>query len=65
MYQERDSKWARILYNKYLNVYENTSLFRTRNLPRGSIAWNFLMKFRPLITKYTTWDVGKGDKALF
>ena len=65
MFQDNNSKWARILYNKYLNPKDLTSLFRTKTPPRGSTLWNFLIKCRDIITKYVTWDLGNGNKALF
>lgn len=36
-----------------------------RNLPKGSDFWNFISKCRGIISKYLTWDVAVGDKALF
>ena len=58
-------KWTRILFNKYLNSLDNTSLFRTRKPLKGSIGWNFLVNCWHLITKYLTWDIGRGDEVLF
>lgn len=65
LYNERDQKWAKILFNKYLNVEDPTSLFRSRSLPKGSENWNFMTSCRNLIGNYLTWDVGKGESALF
>lgn len=65
MFQNKESKWARILYNKYLNPNDPISLFRTKNPPQGSITWNFISKCRHLISKYATWDIGDGKNALF
>lgn len=65
LYNERDHKWAQILYNKYLNAEDPFSIFRMINPPRGSESWNFMLNCRDLIGNYLTWDVGKGDKALF
>ena len=65
LYHESDRKWAKILYNKYLNPLDKSSLFRIKNPPKGSAGWNFMVKSRNLITKYLTWDLGKGEEALF
>ena len=65
LYHESDRKWAKILYNKYLNPLDKSSLFRIKNPPKGSAGWNFMAKSRNLITKYLTWDLGKGEEALF
>ena len=35
LYSKRDQKWAKILYNKYLNVKDPTSIFRSKSLPKG------------------------------
>ena len=64
MYQERDRKWAKILYNKYLNPTNPLSLLRTRNPPKGTQAWNLMKKYHSMIRKYDTWDLGRGDEAL-
>ena len=45
LYQERDRKWTRILFNKYLNPSDNTSLFKIREPPKGYAGWNFLINF--------------------
>ena len=34
LYQERDRKWAKIIYNKYLNPSDKTSLFRINSPPK-------------------------------
>lgn len=65
MYQERGSKWAKILYNKYLNVADPTPFLRIRNPPKGSNSWYFMLNFHLIISKYVTWDIGKGEEALF
>ena len=65
LYQEHEHKWAKILYHKYLDPTKPESLFRMRNLPKGSECWNFIIKCRGIISKYLTWDVAAGDKALF
>jgi hypothetical protein len=65
LYNERDQKWAKLLYNKYLNVEDPVSIFRMKNPPKGSKIWNFMLNCRDLIGKFLTWDVGVGDKALF
>ena len=65
LYSERDQKWAKILYNKYLNADDPISIFRIKNLPKGSETWNFISNCRHLISNYLTWDVGKGDNAFF
>ena len=65
LYKNRDQKWAMILYNKYLNKEDPLSIFRTKQPPKGSECWNFMLKCRPLISKYLTWAVGKGNEALF
>ena len=36
LYQDRDHKWAKIIYNKYLKVEDPLSIFRVINPPRGS-----------------------------
>lgn len=36
-----------------------------KSLPKGPDSWNFIAKNRHLITKYLTWDIGKGQNALF
>ena len=43
LYQERDRTWARILFNKYLNPLDSTSLFRIKEPPKGSTRWNFFI----------------------
>ena len=65
LYKEHNQKWARILYNKYLNANDPLSIFRMKSLPKGSDSWNFIAKSRYLITKYLTWDIGNGQDALF
>jgi ribonuclease HI len=65
LFKERNQKWARILYNKYLNAEDPLSIFRMRNLPKGSVSWNFMSKCRHIISKFLSWDVGLGDEALF
>lgn len=65
LFKEREHQWAKILYNKYLNVANPLSIFRMKNLPRGSESWNFMIKCRRLVCKYLTWDVSKGNEALF
>ena len=65
LYNERDQKWAKIMYNKYLDIQDPTSIFRMKSLPRGSESWNFMSKCRHLVSKFLTWDVGNGKKALF
>ena len=41
------------------------SIFRMKTLPKGLENWNFIAKCRPLISKYLTWDIGKGDETFF
>ena len=53
------------MYNKYLNATDPFSIFRMKTLPKGSESWNFIIRCRALIINYLTWDIGKGDKALF
>ena len=65
LYNERDRKWAKILYNKYLNVDDPLLIFRVINPPKGSKSWNFMIRCHKLICNHLTWDVGKGDEALF
>lgn len=36
-----------------------------KRLSKGSECWNFMSKCRGIISKYLTWDVGVGNKALF
>lgn len=36
LFKERDHKWVKILYNKYLNVEDPLSIFRMKNPPKGS-----------------------------
>ena len=36
-----------------------------KRLPKGSKCWNFMSKCQKIISKFLTWDVGLGDKALF
>ena len=35
------------------------------NLPKGLESWNFIANNRHLITKYLSWDLGRGQEALF
>ena len=65
LYQERDRKWAKIIYNKYLNPSDKTSLFRINSPPKGSTGWNFMLNNHSLVSKYLTWDLGNGEEALF
>ena len=65
LFKERKHKWAKIIYNKYLNVDDPLSIFRMKNPPRGSKSWKFMIKCHHLVCKYLTWDVGKGDEAFF
>ena len=65
LYNERDQKWAKILFNKYLNIEDPTSVFRARLLPKGSENWNFITSCRNLINRFLTWDVGNGKSAFF
>ena len=58
MYNERDKKWAKILYNKYLNAEDPISIFRIINPPMSSKSWNFMLKCCDLIENFLTWDVG-------
>lgn len=51
LYKESDQKWAKILFNKYLNPSDPESLFRMDSLPKGSECWNFMTKCRSLISK--------------
>ena len=44
---------------------DSISIFRMKTLPKGSEGWNFMVKCRDLVSKYLTWDVGKGNHALF
>ena len=53
------------MYNKYLDAGDPTSIFRMKTLPKGSESWNFMTMCRDLVCKYLTWDVGKGEDALF
>ena len=36
LYNESDHKWAKILFNKYLNAGDPSSIFRMINPPKGS-----------------------------
>lgn len=54
LYKERDHKWAKIFYNKYLNPDDPLSIFRMKNLPRGSERWNFMTKCHHLVCKFLT-----------
>lgn len=65
MFQDNDSKWDRVLYNKYLNPNDPISLFRTKFPPQGSTFYNFLSKCRYIISKYATWEIGNENNALF
>ena len=65
LFKEKDQKWAKILYNKYLNADDPFSIFRMKSLPKESDSWNFIEKSRSFITKYLTWDVGNGEEVLF
>ena len=65
LFKEHNKKWAKILYNKYLDADNPLSIFRMKNLPKGSDSWNFIVKCRPFITKYRSWDIGNGQEALF
>ena len=65
LFQESNRKWAKILYNKYLIAEDPLSIFRIHNPPKGSECWNFMIKCRPLISKFLTWDMGAGEEALF
>lgn len=65
MYKEPNLKWARLLRHKYLSNNDSLSIFRTTNPPKGSRIWNFLLDSRNLILEQLSWDVAKGDQALF
>ena len=65
LYQDRDHKWAKIIYNKYLKGDDPLSIFRVINPPEGFETWNFMIICRELICKHLTWDIGRGEEALF
>lgn len=65
LYQEHEHKWAKIFYYKYLDPADPESIFRMKNLPKGSECWNFMSKCQKIISKYLTWEVVAGNKALF
>lgn len=64
LYNEREHKWEKITYNKYLKVEDPSSIFRMKTLPNGSESWNFMVKCRHLVGNLT-WDIGQGAEALF
>ena len=61
LYAEREKKWAKILYNKYLIVEDPNSILRMKTLLKGSESWNFMVKCHYLVRKYLTWDVSKRE----
>lgn len=65
MFRPPHLKWAQILFHKYLQGRHHMSLFRDPSPPRGSHIWNFMMDCRNIISNKLTWNLGKGDKALF
>ena len=65
LYLEREKKWAKILYNKYLITEDPSSLFRMKILPKGSDSWNVMVKCHHIEINFLTLDVGTSEDVLF
>lgn len=65
MYKDSSSKWASILLHKYIPEGDPINIFRTQSHVKGSRIWNYIKECREIIGKYLSWNVGRGDQALF
>ncbi|XP_059068971.1 uncharacterized protein LOC131859353 [Cryptomeria japonica] len=65
LYKQPSSKWASILFAKYLNNGSREAIFTASSLPKGSIIWNFMVECRSVIFPGLSWLVHNGRKARF
>ncbi|XP_059073538.1 uncharacterized protein LOC131874266 [Cryptomeria japonica] len=61
MVSKPDTKWCRIMQEKYLDSLNPSPVGTTLDPPKGSIVWNFMMSWRQVITRYVSWEVHNGE----
>lgn len=64
-YTNGNKKWIKILRRKYLDLGELTPILTTRDPPRGSAIWNYIMECKDIITKHITWELSNSQSASF
>lgn len=50
---------------KYIKNEISNNFMTVNRLPKGSRIWNFIIKCRPLVADYLSWDVHEGSSCLF
>ena len=65
MYEHSNQLWVKILQAKYLDSTDPLCILTVRNPPKGSAVRNFMLEYRPIITKHLSWHVGNGERASF